>query len=79
MRGVRAERRAARGAPRARAFAAWLLVVGGLLVTWPFVRVPALPLVHAWVHLLGAWVVVIFALVALSLALGRRAKDRDDG
>ncbi len=78
MRAFGAERRT-RGAPRARAFAAWLLAVGVLTLTWPFVRVPPLHLVHAWMHLLGAWAVVIVALVALSRALRRRTKGHVDG
>jgi hypothetical protein len=63
---------------RRRAFAAWVLVTGLLLFTWPFVRVPRFHVVPAWLHLLGAWALVVAALAALARALGREeAEDRD--
>jgi hypothetical protein len=54
------------------------LVAGLLLFTWPFVRVPPLPLAPAFVHLLGAWVLMVLGLAAVSRAL-RGGGDADDG
>ncbi len=68
-------------ASRIRVFAAGLLVTGLLLFTWPFVRVPRFHLVPAYLHLLGAWVLVVAGLVVLSRALDpsrTRAGDRDE-
>jgi hypothetical protein len=59
------------GASRRRVFAAGLLVTGLLLFTWPFVRVPRLHLVPAYLHLLAAWVLVVAALALLSRAARR--------
>jgi hypothetical protein len=65
-------------ATRARAFAVAVIAAGVLFVTWPFVRVPALSLVPAFLHVLGAWFVVIVAIWSLSRALARHARDDDD-
>jgi hypothetical protein len=64
---------------RQRAFAAGFLVAGLLLFTWPFVRVPPLPLAPAFLHLLGAWVLVVAGLAATSRALRRAGNGRDEG
>ena len=56
---------------RQRAFAAALLVGGLLLFTWPFVRVPPLHVVPAFLHLAGAWALVVAGLALLSHAIGR--------
>ena len=69
---------AAIAATRARAFGVAVVAAGVLLVTWPFVRVPALSLVPAYLHVLGAWFVVIAAIATLSRALARHARDDDD-
>jgi hypothetical protein len=76
--GRATEEGAAIAATRARAFGVAVVAAGTLLVTWPFVRVPALSIVPAYLHLLGAWVVVIAAIAALSRALARRARDDED-
>jgi hypothetical protein len=55
------------------------VALGLLLFTWPFVRTPPLPLGHAYAHLLGSWLLVVAALLALARALrapaGRRGRD----
>jgi hypothetical protein len=51
-------------------FPAALGVAALLLVCWPFVRVPRLPLAHAWAHLTVAWALIIAALWALARAAG---------
>jgi hypothetical protein len=71
------ERRRPARAPRALAFAAALVVAGALVLTWPFVRIPRFHLVPAYLHLLGAWLLLVVALVALAGAL-RRARPEDD-
>jgi len=71
--------RADPGRDRAR-FAALggpLVLVALLLFCWPFVRVPRLSLAEAWTHLLGAWALVIAALVLLSRAFGDGSPRRD--
>jgi hypothetical protein len=65
------------GPSRQRAFAVGLLVTGLLLFTWPFVRVPRFHVVAAYLHLLGAWAVVIAALGLLAGALAASARGRD--
>ena len=73
-------RRRGGGASRLGVFAVGLLVTGALLFTWPFARVPRLPLVPAYLHLLASWALIVAALVAMSRAIGRsrrRAGDRD--
>ncbi len=78
MAGVVHELRRDRAASRQLVFAVGLFVIGLLLFTWPFVRVPPLHLVPAFLHLLGAWALVLVGLAVMSHALGRRArKDRD--
>ncbi len=62
-----------------RACAASIFALGLLLFTWPFVRTPPLGIAGAYLHLLGAWVVVIAALYALSRALGRADAGRGRG
>jgi hypothetical protein len=54
------------------AFPAALAIIALLLFSWPFVRVPRLPLAHAWGHLFASWALAIAALFALSRALARR-------
>ncbi len=56
---------------RLRAFAAGLLASALLLFTWPFVRVPRLHLVPAFLHLLAAWVLTVAALAVLAHAARR--------
>jgi hypothetical protein len=56
---------------RLRVFAAGLLSTGLLLFTWPFVRAPRFHLVPAFLHLLGAWVLVVAALGVLAHAARR--------
>jgi hypothetical protein len=74
---VRASRLRRPSAPsRQRAFAAALLFAGLLLFTWPFVRVPPLHVVPAFLHLIGAWALVIAGLGLLARAVGR-APPRD--
>ena len=46
-----------------------LAVAALLLFLWPLVRMPRLPLADAWLHLFGAWALLIVAIFAL-------AKDR---
>ena len=53
-------------ASRLRVFAGGLLVTGLLLFTWPFVRVPRLHLVPAYLHLLGAWALIVAGLFAMT-------------
>jgi hypothetical protein len=68
------------GATRLGVFAVSLLVTALLLFTWPFVRVPRLHLVPAYLHLVAAWTLVIGALIVLSRAVRRsrtRTGDRD--
>jgi hypothetical protein len=62
---------------RQRVFAVGLLMVGLLLFTWPFVRSPRFHIVPAFLHLLGAWAVVIAALGLLSRALAASTRGRD--
>ena len=78
MSAVRAPRGGSPSAPsRQRAFASALLVVGLLLFTWPFVRVPPLHVVPAFLHLLGAWAIVVAGLALLARAVGpERGRDR---
>ncbi len=67
---------------RDRAFAVAFLVAGLALFTWPFVRVPPLPLVPAFLHLLGAWALVVLGLWRMSRALAPGpppADGEDDG
>lgn len=54
---------------RQRAAAAVLLILGLLLFTWPFVRTPPLPLGSSFLHVLGAWSIVVLALFAISRSL----------
>jgi hypothetical protein len=58
-----------------RAWGMALVVAGVLLFTWPFVRTPPLELAPAYLHLLGAWVVVIAGSWLTSRALGRGGRD----
>ena len=55
--------------PRRLVFAIGLFVTGALLFTWPFVRVPRLHLVPAYVHLVAAWVVIVAMLSVLARSL----------
>ena len=59
-------------------FAAGLLVTGLLLFTWPFVRVPRLHLVPAFLHLLAAWALVVAGLAVLSRAARRPQTPPED-
>jgi hypothetical protein len=72
------ERRPDAGASRARAFAVSLLTAGLLVFAWPFVRAPPLDAPRAYLHLLGAWLVVIAGLGVLSRAIGRGEREDDD-
>jgi hypothetical protein len=65
---------------RRRAVAFALAVLATLLFTWPFVRLPQLRLVPAYLHLLGAWLLVVAALavVARSLRPPRPRTGRHD-
>lgn len=66
------ERRLRRGA-----WAASIAVLGLLLFTWPFVRVPPLGIGASYAHLLGAWAAIVVALAFLSRAIGRaRSRGR---
>jgi hypothetical protein len=56
-------------ASRLRVFAGGLLVTGLLLFTWPFVRVPRFHLVPAYLHILGAFTLVVAALFAMTRAM----------
>lgn len=56
---------------RQRAFAGTLLIAGLLVFTWPFVRVPPLHVVPAFLHLLVAWALLVAGLAVLSRAVGR--------
>jgi uncharacterized membrane protein HdeD (DUF308 family) len=69
------ERSTARWEPQ-RAWAVSILAVGLLLFTWPFVRTPALPIGPSYLHLLGAWLIVIGALAAMARALSARLRGR---
>ncbi|ACG74123.1 conserved hypothetical protein [Anaeromyxobacter sp. K] len=66
------EERSSDGREPARAWAVTILVLGLLLVSWPFVRTPPLPLAPAYAHLLGAWVGGVGALAAMARALRPR-------
>jgi hypothetical protein len=68
------EERSSDGREPARAWAVTILVVGLLLITWPFVRTPPLPLAPAYAHLLGAWLGAIGALAAMARALRPRRR-----
>lgn len=68
------EERSSHGREPARAWAVTILVVGLLLVTWPFVRTPPLPLGPSYAHLLGAWLALVVALAAMARALGGRRR-----
>jgi hypothetical protein len=78
MRDGGAEERSALAERRARTFGAVILVAGLLVVTWPFMRTPPFGLIPAYLHLVGAWVAIIAALVALSRALARHPGDDGD-
>jgi hypothetical protein len=58
-----------------RAWGVALVGLGLLLFAWPFVRTPPLGLLGSYVHLLGAWVLVIVATAATARALGRARPD----
>jgi hypothetical protein len=60
-----------------RAACAALVVVGLLVFAWPFVRSPPLGLLGSYLHLLGAWAVVI-VLTALATRLLGRGKAGPD-
>ncbi|GAO03682.1 hypothetical protein [Anaeromyxobacter sp. PSR-1] len=68
----RDEERSSGAREPARAWAVLILVLGLLLVTWPFVRTPPLPLAPAYAHLLGAWLGGVGALAAMARALRAR-------
>ncbi len=67
---ARAEKRSEIRWRRQRVWAASILVAGILLFAWPFVRTPPLGLGQTYLHLLGAWALVIAALAAMSRSLG---------
>lgn len=71
-----------RSALRDRAFAGFFFLAAAALFTWPFVRVPPLPVVPAFLYLLAAWALVVVGLWRVSRALrpgaGSAAED-DDG
>jgi hypothetical protein len=58
-----------------RASGAALVVLGLLVFTWPFVRMPPLGLLGSYLHLLGAWLLVIAGTAATAKALGRGPGD----
>jgi hypothetical protein len=75
-------RRRRRPVLRDRAFAVAFLAGATALLTWPFLRVPPLPLVGAFLHLLGAWALLLLGLwrMARALATPRAAPgEEDDG
>ncbi|ABC82574.1 hypothetical protein [Anaeromyxobacter dehalogenans] len=63
------EERSSDGREPARAWAVTIVVLGLLLVIWPFVRTPPLPIAPAYAHLLGAWLGAVVALAAMARAL----------
>lgn len=70
--------------PRARtwrhpAFAVALAALALLVFSWPPAREPPLTLGEAFVHLFGAWVLVVLALWRISVALGDEPEPRDGG
>jgi hypothetical protein len=64
---------------RQRAWAASIFVVGLMLFVWPFLRSPPLTLGLSYAHLLGAWVLVVAALLGMSraIAAGRGGRGGD--
>ncbi len=58
-----------------RAWGTALVATALLVFTWPFVRTPPLGLLGSYLHLLGAWVVIVVAIAATARALGRRKAD----
>jgi hypothetical protein len=58
-----------------RAWVAALVGLGLLVFTWPFVRTPPLGLLGSYLHLLGAWAVMVLAIAATARALGRGGAD----
>jgi hypothetical protein len=63
---------------RRGAWATSIVVVGLLLFTWPFLRVPLLGIGRSYAHLIGSWAVVVAALALLARALARRGSSGDD-
>jgi hypothetical protein len=61
------------------AFAAVLAALALLVFTWPLARDPPLTLGETFVHLLGAWVAVVLALLRMSSALRTEADPGDGG
>ena len=66
---------------RDRAFAGFFFFAAAALFTWPFVRVPPLPLVPAFLYLIAAWALVVVGLWRVSRALGAGSAraGEDDG
>jgi hypothetical protein len=77
--GRRDDERPASRWHRQRAWAACILLLGLLLLVWPFVRTPPLTLGLTFAHLLGAWAAAIVALFGMSLELGRHGRGGGDG
>ncbi|HET7752322.1 MAG TPA: hypothetical protein VFK85_00315 [Anaeromyxobacteraceae bacterium] len=68
----------ARTTARTNAVAAAIATIALLLFCWPLVRIPRLTLSQAWLHLFGAWALLIVALFALARAYGGANRARDD-
>lgn len=62
--GVRAQR-----VLRHNAFAAVLGLLGLLLFCWPWVRVPRLSVSQVFLHLFGAWAILVAVMFGMSRAL----------
>jgi hypothetical protein len=58
-----------------RASSGALVVLGFLVFSWPFVRTPPLGLLGSYLHVLGAWLLVIAVAAATARALGRVRRD----
>lgn len=63
---------------RRGAWAIFIIVIGLLLFTWPFVRTPPLGIGSSYAHLLGSWTVIVVGLALLARALRRKARPRGD-
>lgn len=57
------------------AFAAVLAVLALLVFTWPLARDPPLTLGEAFVHLFGAWIAAVVALLRMSSVLAMEPRD----
>jgi hypothetical protein len=64
------------------AFAAVLGLIALLLFCWPWIRVPRLSVAQAFLHLFGAWAVLVAVIFRMSRALATPAPggaSREEG